>query len=61
MNVQLFAPFLTSNCNICTQKHGPWYHSDKIVSQELCKVGNPQDDMAEGKDADMWAAAPEQI
>lgn len=58
MNGQTFAPFQTSYCSICTQKHGPQNHSDKLVSQALCKGGTPQDDMKEDSDAGKWASSP---
>lgn len=58
MNEQLFAPFLTSCCNICTQKHGPLFHNDMIVLQEPCKGGSLQDDIVGGMDVDIQAFSP---
>jgi hypothetical protein len=58
-NEQLFAPFQTNYYSICTQKHGPWNHSDMIALPALCKQGSLQDDMTRGKDVYMQAPSPE--
>lgn len=59
MSEQPSAPFQTGCCSIGTQKHGPLNHSDMIVLQVLCKGDILQDDMARGKDENMWVFSPE--
>lgn len=59
MNELPFAPFQTSCYNICTQKHGPWNHSDMIALQAPCKGGSLQGGMTRDKDENMQAPSPE--
>lgn len=58
MNEQLFAPFLTNCCNICTQKHGPLSHNDMIVLREPYKESILQDDIVGGIDVNIQAFFP---
>lgn len=57
-NEQLIAPFETSYCNICTQKHAPLRHNDMNALSALCKADILQDGISGGNNVDMQALSP---